>query len=60
MEELRSYCQTPNNIDFELPDDPAEPTVGEQESVVYFTLRTARSRAPLPYFVSGKAVPTLL
>ena len=32
MEELRSYCQIPNNIDFELPDGLAEPTLDEEES----------------------------
>ena len=37
MEELRSYCQIPNNIDFELPNGPTEPTVDEEDSVVYFT-----------------------
>ena len=37
MEELRSYCQIPNNIDFELPVGPAESTTNEEDSVVYFT-----------------------
>ena len=37
MEELRSYCQIPNNIDFELPDGSVESTVNEEDSVVYFT-----------------------
>ena len=37
MEELRSYCQIPNNIDFELSDGPTEPIIDEEESVVYFT-----------------------
>ena len=37
MEELRSYCQIPNNIDFELSDGPAESVVNEEDSVVYFT-----------------------
>ena len=37
MEELGSYCQIPNNIDFEFPDDPAESTIGKEDSVVYFT-----------------------
>ena len=37
MEELRSYCQIPNNIDFELLDGPAESTIDEEDSVVYFT-----------------------
>ena len=37
MEELRSYCQIPNNIDFELPEGPAESNVNEEDNVVYFT-----------------------
>ena len=37
MEELRSYCQIPNNIDFELSDSPAESIVNEEDSVMYFT-----------------------
>ena len=37
MEELRSYCQIPDNIDFELPDGPLESIVDEEDSIVYFT-----------------------
>ena len=37
MEELRSYCQIPGTIDIELPDDPAESTIGEEDGAVYFT-----------------------
>ena len=37
MKELRSYCQIPNNNDFKFSDNPAEPTVDEEDSVVYFT-----------------------
>ena len=37
QEETSSYCQIPNNIDFELPDGPAESTIHEEDSVVYFT-----------------------
>ena len=37
MEELKSYCQIPENIDFELSDGPAESTIGEEDSAVYFT-----------------------
>ena len=37
MEELRSYFQISNNIDFELPDGPVKSTVHEGDSVVYFT-----------------------
>ena len=37
MEELRSYYQILDNIDFELSDGPIEPTVDEEGNVVYFT-----------------------
>ena len=37
MEELRSYCQIPDNIDFELVDGPPESTIGKEDGVVYFT-----------------------
>ena len=37
MEELRSYYQIPNNIDFEMLDGPIESTINEEDSVVYFT-----------------------
>ena len=37
MEELRSYCHIPNNIDFELPDGQVESTIGEEDGAVYFT-----------------------
>ena len=37
MEELRSYCQILDNIDFELLDSPVESTTSDRDSVVYFT-----------------------
>ena len=37
MEELRSYYQIPDNIDFELPDGPAESNIGKEDGAVYFT-----------------------
>ena len=37
MEELRSYCHIPNNIDFELPEGPAKYTIGKEDGAVYFT-----------------------
>ena len=37
MEELRFYCQIPNDIDFELSDGQAEPTIGEKDNAMYFT-----------------------
>ena len=37
MEDLRSYCQIPDNIDIELPDGPVESTVGKEDDAIYFT-----------------------
>ena len=37
MEELRSYCHIPDNIDFELSGGLAESTIGKEKGVVYFT-----------------------
>ena len=37
MEELRSYCHIPDNIDFELPDGPAESTIDKEDDELYFT-----------------------
>ena len=48
MEELRSYFQIPNNIDFELSDGPTEPTVDEEENVVYFTREQLTTRLCFP------------
>ena len=36
MEELRSYCKIPGNIDIEFPDGLAESTIGEGDDAVYF------------------------
>ena len=37
MEELRSCCQIPDNIDFELSNGPAKSTTGDRDSAVCFT-----------------------
>ena len=37
MEELRSYCQIPDNIDIELSDSPTESIIGKEDEAVYFT-----------------------
>ena len=37
MEELRAYCEIPDDIDVMLLDGPAENTVGEEYTVVFFT-----------------------
>ena len=49
MEELRSYCQIPNNIDFELSDGPAEPTINLEDNVVYFTREQLTVGLRLPF-----------
>ena len=37
IDEVRSYCQIPEDIDFELLDGLAKPTVGEEHNAVFFT-----------------------
>ena len=37
MDEVRSYCQIPDDIDFELSEGPTESTMGEQYNTVVFT-----------------------
>ena len=37
MEELRSYYQIHDNIDFELPDGQVESTISKEDGAVYFT-----------------------
>ena len=37
MEELRSYCHIPDNIDFELSDGTIESTIDKEDGGVYFT-----------------------
>ena len=60
MEELKSYCQIPDNIDFELSDGPTASTIDEKRQRNIFYPGIAHSRALLPHFISGQAVPTLL
>ena len=37
IEELRSYCQIPSDIDFELSDGPTESNLVQENNTVYFT-----------------------
>ena len=37
IDEVRSYCQIPEDIDFNLLDSPAESTMGEEYNAVFFT-----------------------
>ena len=48
MEELKSYCQIPDNIDFELPNDLAESTIGKEDGAIYFTWEQLAAGLRLP------------
>ena len=37
MDELRSYCEIPENIDLKLMDEPNESTLGGEHNAVFFT-----------------------
>ena len=37
IDEVRSYCQIPEDINFDLLDGPDEPTVGEEHNAMFFT-----------------------
>ena len=38
MEELRTYCETLDDIDLKLTDNPDESTLGGEHNAVFFTL----------------------
>ena len=48
MEELRAYCEIPDDIDIMLSDDPVENTVGEEYNVVFFTREQLAARLRFP------------
>ena len=37
IDEVRSYCQIPEDIDFEFSEGPTESTMGEEHNTVFFT-----------------------
>ena len=37
MDEVRSYCQIPDDIDFELSEGLAESTIGDEYNAMFFT-----------------------
>ena len=37
VEELRSYCEVPENIDLKLMDESDESTLGGEHNAVFFT-----------------------
>ena len=48
MEELRAYCEIPDDIDITLSDGSAESTIGEEYNTVFFTRGATSGRASLP------------
>ena len=53
MEELRAYCEIPDNIDIVLSKGPIENTLAEECNAVYFTREqlVAGLRFPMPSLV---------
>ena len=53
VEELRFYCEVPENIDLKLMDEPDESTMGGEHNVVFFTHEklAAGLRFPVPALV---------
>ena len=53
VEELRSYCEVPKNIDFKLMDKSDESTLDGEHNVVFFTREqlAAGLRFPVPTLV---------
>ena len=48
MEELRTYCEIPDNIDLKLIDKPDESTLGGEHNAVFFTREQLASRLRFP------------
>ena len=66
-EELRAYCNVPDNIDLKLMEEPDESTMGGEHNTVFFTQEhlAAGLRFPLPAIVKQflhftRAPPTLV
>ena len=53
MEELRAYCDVPDNIDLKLMEEPDESTLGGEHNTVFFTREhlAARLCFPVPAIV---------
>ena len=48
MDEVRSYCQIPKDIDFELSEGPTESTMSEEYNAVFFTREQLAARLHFP------------
>ena len=53
MEELRAYCDVPDNIELKLMEEPDESTLGGEHNAVFFTREhlAAGLRFPVPAIV---------
>ena len=53
MEELRSYCEIPKEIDLKLMDEPDESTLGGEHNAVFYTREKLATglRFPVPALV---------
>ena len=53
MEELRAYCNVPDNIDLKLMEKPDESTMGGEHNAVFFTREhlAVELRFPMPALV---------
>ena len=67
MEELRSYCKIPEDIDLKLMNEPDESTLGGEHNAVFFTREqlAVGLRFPVPALVKQflhftRATPALV
>ena len=58
MEELKAYCEVPDNIDLKLMDRADESTLDGEHNGVFFTPGASRSRATLPRASHSQAIFT--
>ena len=59
MDEVRSYCQIPNDIDFKLSKGPTKSIMGEEYNTVPFHPGVTHTRASLPCVVLSQAILAL-
>ena len=54
MEELRTYCEIPDNIDLKLMEKPDESTMGGEHNALFFTREqlAAGLRFPVPVLIN--------
>ena len=67
VEELRAYCDVPDNINLKLMEEPDESTLGGEHNALFFTWEhlTVGLRFPMPVIVKQflhftRALPTLI